>query len=224
MPISREVRHVVLFTSIVAGILTTIFGWRMLAQFLLQSSDISTSVSLEDRLSPRWFILHPLLSIIGSIALPIPGVILRKYKGYWSKKVHAYVFVLAILATFTGVYVIYVQKDAREKLHLASWHAIAGATICFAYLSVGFVGLAALDPDHAFISKKSVKGTFKWVHKTGGRLLLVGGYLVCLSGWYKFFEGEDFLRGVAVVIAASLLTYLDQIVSICQRETATKTD
>ena len=212
MVLSRPARHVVLTLTVLGSIYVSFQAWGLLAVFLHKSPELLSSFSLSDRTSSHWFILHPLLAILGTVMLPVPAVLLRKYKGYWSKKIHAYVFVVAMLATALSCYVIYAQKEVRGKPHLSSWHAIAGACLGLGYAGIALAGLLALDPDYAILHGKRVKATLKWVHKSGGRLLLVGGYLVCFSGWYKFFDaGSELWGGVLVTFTASLLTYLDPL-------------
>ena len=212
MVLSHSVRHVLLLITLLLSVLVIVHAWRLLAVSLGHSGDIWSSVSFTDAFSPGWFILHPLLGILGTLVFPVPAVLLRKYKGYWSKKVHAYVFGLSLLLTSVCVYVIYAQREARGKAHFSSWHAIGGAGLGIGYVILSAVGLVALDPDYAFV--KRMKSTLKWIHKSGGRILLVFGYGVCFSGWYKFFsQGPNMWAGILVGATASLLTYIDPLAS-----------
>jgi len=214
MVISRTARHVVLAATLFAGYHITMTSWSMLALYLTKSPIISESVSLDDPSSSKWFILHPVLAIIGTICLPVPGVILRKYKGYWSKKIHALFFALSMTALAASLYFVWENKVARGKTHLTSWHALGGAAYTAGFLFLFAVGIMSLDPDLACIGKTNASfSSLKWVHKSGGRLLLVFGYWVCFSGWYKYYEGADLLLGALVASAASVLTYLDPLLS-----------
>jgi len=170
---------------------------------------------MDDGTSPKWFILHPLLAIAGTVSIPVPAIILRKYKGYWSKKIHGYFFVLSLVLTGASMYFVYVNKALRRKPHLYSWHALGGALVVVGYLCLFSAGLMALDPDFACIGKTNpLRETLKWVHKSGGRVLLVLGYWVCFSGWYKFYQdGAEMRMGLGVAAAASLLTYIDPLIS-----------
>jgi hypothetical protein len=214
MVLSRNTRHFVLFVSILLGAQIASSSWSMLALYLTKSEDLFASVSLDDPSSSKWFILHPVLAIIGTVCIPVPGVILRKYKGYWSKKIHALFFTVSMLCIIFSMYIVWVNKESRGKPHLSSWHALGGAAYLVAFLALFLVGVMALDPDLACFSKSnSPYSSLKWIHKSGGRLLLVLGYWICFSGWYKFFEGSDLALGAVVASVASILTYIDPLVS-----------
>lgn len=214
MALSRNARHVVLIVSILLGAQIALTSWSMLALYLTKSSDIGASVSLDDPSSSKWFILHPVLAIIGTVCIPVPGVILRKYKGYWSKKIHALFFGFSMLCIVASIYFVWANKESRGKPHLSSWHALGGAGYLVGFFALFLVGVVALDPDVACLSKtNSPHSSLKWIHKSGGRLLLVFGYWICFSGWYKFYEGSDMLLGTAVATIASILTYIDPLVS-----------
>lgn len=218
MALSRSIRHVVLSGVILLGLVVSVYSSRYVAEALGKSSGVTVNFSATDMSAPSWFLAHPVLGILGAVTLPVPAIILRKYKGYWSKKIHAYVLGVSLVVLFGCVYVAYAHKDARGKHHLMSYHAKAGASLVSAYLLFSFMGAAALDPDYAFISDKEKKALFKWVHKTWGRLSLVIGYWICFSGWAKFFEGSTLYAGAGVAAGASFLTYLDPIVGIIMPE------
>jgi hypothetical protein len=82
------------------------------------------------------------------------------------------------------------------------------------YAAVAIVGIISLDPDFAFISDKVRKTILKWMHKSGGRILVVLGVWVCFSGWAKFFHGPAFYGGIIVACIASLLVYVDPLVNL----------
>jgi len=213
MALSRTTRHVVLALTVIMAIQIAVESWSMLAQYLTKSPDLAQSFSFEDQTSSKWFILHPVLAIIGTVCLPVPGVILRKYRGYWSKKIHALFFGLSLFAILGSMYFVWTNKNSRDKPHLSSWHALGGAVYFLGFIALFLVGVVALDPDLAFISKShSLHRMLKWMHKSGGRMLLVIGYWVCFSGWYKFYEGQDLLKGFAVAAGATVLTYIDPLV------------
>jgi hypothetical protein len=85
------------------------------------------------------------------------------------------------------------------------------------YVLFTLVGVFAMDPDWAWLDQSSpLRAQLKSVHKVWGRPLLVVGYLVCLSGWYKFFR-HDFVQmqnAILVVAVAIVLTYLDVIIGL----------
>jgi len=214
MTLSRTARHFVLAATLLAGFQIAIRSWLTLALHLTKSPYIAASVSLEDPTSSKWFILHPVLAIIGTLCIPVPGVILRKYKGYWSKKIHALLFGVSMMCVFASMYFVWINKESRGKPHLVSWHAMGGALYTIGFLVLLAVGIVALDPDLACMGKSSSYfSLLKWIHKSGGRVLLVVGYWVCFSGWYRFYEGADLLIGALVATAASVLTYIDPIMS-----------
>lgn len=214
MALSRTARHVILAGSILVGFQIAFSSWSMLALYLTKSPEISSSVSLDDPTSSKWFILHPVLAIIGTLCVPVPGVILRKYKGYWSKKIHALFFTVSSLCVLGSLYFVWINKESRGKPHLASWHALGGTLYTIGFVVLLTVGIVALDPDLACMGKTSSYFILlKWAHKSGGRALLVMGYWVCFSGWYKFYEGSDLVIGALVALAASVLTYIDPLMS-----------
>lgn len=213
MAISRQGRHILLSLVILLGLLLTIESSKLLSQYLLGSNQGLIAFSAESKSEPAWFLAHPVLSILGSVTIPVPAVILRKYKGYWSKKIHAYMFGLSIIAITMGIYVVFTSKRSRGKSHLASLHAQAAAVLVILYAVVAIIGVIALDPDYAFISDRVRKTLLKWIHKTGGRILVILGVWVCFSGWAKFFDGATLYGGAAIAAIASLLTYVDPLVS-----------
>lgn len=196
------------------GFLLTIESSKLLSQYLIGSDQGITAFSPEKRSEPAWFLAHPILSILGSITIPVPAVIIRKYKGYWSKKIHAYMFGASIIALALGTYVVFASKISRGKAHLNSLHSQAAAVLIILYAAVAIVGIISLDPDFAFISDKVRKTILKWMHKSGGRILVVLGFWVCFSGWAKFFDGPAFYGGIMVACIASLLVYVDPLVNL----------
>ena len=213
MALPRSVRHVVLSSTLLAIVLMTVASTTTLSATLLGKGQSLRDSFRSDTSSSLWFILHPLLAIAGTVSLPVPAVLLRKYKGYWSKKIHAYFFIAGVALTIASLYVIYVNKEAKGKWHIQSYHAIAGAVLVLGYIAFCVIGVLALDPDYACIPSEDLKSTLKWVHKSGGRVLLVAGYWVCFSGWYKFYQGSDLTTGFLVALMASFLTYVDPIVA-----------
>ena len=77
MAISTVVRHFVLGLTIVGGILATVLGSRKVAAHLVGHEDAINGFSAEDKGSSAWFLAHPILAIIGTVAMPVPAVILR---------------------------------------------------------------------------------------------------------------------------------------------------
>jgi hypothetical protein len=225
MVLSHPNRNIVLPLVITGGCGVFIASWRMLSTCLLKTDSLSASIrNLADRAGPSWFMWHPLFAIVGTLLLPVPGVILRKYKGYWSKKIHGYVFATSLLCTFASLYFIFQAKEAKARPHLTTVHAWAGLALSVGYTALAAAGIFGLDPDHAVLQKNTPRERFvKWIHKSGGRVLLVGGYWVCFSGWYKFFNKEGSMyAGALVALTASLLTYIDPIVSEYQRRAEKK--
>lgn len=212
MALARSTRHFVLSAVILLGVLLSLYSSRYIADFLGKPTGNAVTFSSTDVSSSAWFLAHPVLGILGAVTLPVPAIILRKYKGYWSKKIHAYLLGASVLALLACCYVVFVHKDARGKHHLVSYHAKAGAALILAYIAFSVVGVIALDPDYAFITDKDRKAVLKRIHKTWGRVSLVIGYWICFSGWAKFFEGSILYSGAAVVTVASFLTYLDPLV------------
>jgi hypothetical protein len=212
MAISRVWRHIVLLTIVVLGTIVFHNSSKTISKHLVGNDGGISNFAKSDPSSPSWFLAHPILAILATVLLPVPAVILRKYKGYWSKKIHAYVFSISLVSLILSLYIAFVHKDARGKNHLVSLHAKAGALLAVSYLVFAIVGLVALDPDFAVISEKPRKNLLKWIHKSGGRVLLVMGYWICFSGWMKFFDGPILWAGVAVAVSASFLTYLDPLV------------
>jgi hypothetical protein len=207
--IRRNRLTILLVATLVGSVLVSFVSWRALAYFLTGTSEISGSISLVDKSSSGWFLLHPVLAIIGTVALPVPGVIIRKYKGYWSKKVHALFFFIAISAILSSLYVVYSSKEAKRKAHLQSYHALLGLSLALGYAGMAMIANMALDPDTGFIKHLLVRPWLKWIHTSGGRLLLVFGYWICLTGWYKFFTGLELFGGAFVALVASILTLID---------------
>ena len=202
-----------LASCLIVGAFVFIYSWRTIATSLNGTPNISQSVVLDDPASAKWFILHPILAIMGTVVLPIPAVILRQYKGYWSKKIHAFFFVLSVACIVASMYFIYTNKEIKNKPHLSSWHSLGGAFVVLGYIALFIVGIVALDPDMACITNENtIKGKLKWFHKSGGRMLLVVGYWVCFSGWYKFYTGTELILGAVVASVASVLTYMDPII------------
>jgi hypothetical protein len=216
---SKILRTVILLVTIGWTVVYSIYGWRELCSVLIGHKSIRRSVSFTDLSAPEWFMLHPLLAILGTVALPVPGIILRKYKGYWSKKIHALFMTVSSLAVFLSVYVVFVNRSVREKPHLASTHAWYGATIFAGYILFTLSGFYGLDPDWASVKDEKLKKTIKWIHKSGGRIFAVIGYWVCLTGWQKLFHRDEAKMRLAfvVVITASVLTILDPIVGLFNR-------
>jgi hypothetical protein len=212
MTIRRSLRHIVLASVILLGSLLFVQSSKIIAKHLVGGDDWLSSFSNSDPSNAAWFVAHPILAIAGSVILPVPAIILRKYKGYWSKKIHAYVFGLSLIALFLSLYIAFVHKDVRGKDHLVSLHAKAGAFLAASYLVLAMVGLLALDPDFARVIDKTRKTNLKWIHKSGGRELAVVGYWICFSGWVKFFDGPVLWVGGAVAFVATFLTYLDPLV------------
>ena len=200
---------ILLFVTILASLVLIVSAWKKLAIFLLSSDEISNGIVFSDKTSSGWFLAHPVLAITGTVCLPVPGVLVRKYKGYWSKKVHAFIFGAAILCITLSVYVIYTSKEAKNRPHVTSNHGLMGYGLMIAYVGMSIIGILTLDPDMSLISSISLKAWFKWVHATGGRNLIVIGFWICYSGWYKFFSGTDLLYGVVVAVIASLFTVLN---------------
>lgn len=204
-------RHILLSIVICFGCLTCYFSSRYVSHHLGDNYDGLMSFSNLDASSSSWFVAHPILGILGAVVLPVPAVILRKYKGYWSKKIHAYVFAASVLSLIACIYIAFVHKDARGKNHFVSLHAKAGSILAIIYVLLSAVGLLALDPDHALMMAKSRKTLLKTLHKSGGRYLLVAGYWICFSGWLKFFDGTVMYMGIAVATVSSFLTFVDPL-------------
>lgn len=212
MALSKPFRHVVLALTILGGIVLTVFGSRKIAFHLIGNEDAINGFSASDKSSSSWFLAHPILALIGTVTLPVPAVILRKYKGYWSKKIHAYVFLVAVLAILGAVGVVIANKAARNKNHFVTVHGVSGLILAIAYISLTAIGVVSLDPDYACL-QGNAKNILKWIHKSGGRLLLVAGYWICFSGWYKWFQGAELAAAAVVASLATLLTYIDPIAS-----------
>ena len=213
MALGRSTRHMLLAAVFLCAAIGTVWSSKLISHHLLGSSDGWSSFSSNDRSNPAWFLAHPILAIVGSVTLPVPAVILRKYKGYWSKKVHAYFFVIAIVALLGSIYIAFTSKSAKGKDHLVSYHARSGALLFAGYILTAVSGVIALDPDFAFISDKTRKTFLKWLHKSGGRVLVVFGIWVCFSGWVKFFSSTNMYVGLLVAIVSSVLTFIDPITS-----------
>jgi hypothetical protein len=140
----------------------------------------------------------------------VPGIILRKYKGYWSKRIHSIVFTLAIGLLIAAIWVAYSHKTLKDKPHFRSYHGIGGLILLSLYIGQGLGGLLALDPDLSIAAMKNMKKLIKKFHKSGGKLVTIFGILVILSGWWKFFPYHP--AGVAAAVTASLLVFLDTLV------------
>lgn len=217
MVLSHPTRSLVLPAVVVGGCGVFLASWRMLSGSLLKTSVLAESFNnLADRAGPSWFLWHPLFAIMGTVVLPIPAVILRQYKGYWSKKIHALVFSASLACTIASLYFIFTAKDAKAKPHMTTPHAWAGLVVSLGYVASSFSGIFGLDPDLAVLGKGSeLKKKAKWWHTNGGRVWVTGGYWVCFSGWYKFYnKGNDMWAGILVASAASLLTFIDTISSL----------
>lgn len=206
--IHRNSLPYVVAATLVVSILIVYFSGKQLAMFLLGTGDVFGSLDFSDKTSPGWFLAHPLLAILGTVAIPVPGLLVRKFKGYWSKKVHAFLFSVAVSALLASLFIIYGSKEAKNKPHLQSYHGILGAILTLGYVAMAMIGSMALDPDTAFIREKRIRSWFKWIHMSGGRILLVSGYWICLTGWYKFFPGAESIVGVIVAVFATFLTFL----------------
>ena len=217
MALSALGRSVLMLLTVAWSVAYCFFGWTELSSVLIGHKTIRRSVSLTDFSANEWFILHPLLAVLGTVALPVPGIILRSYKGYWSKKYHAILLGLSTLAVFLSVYVVFVNRSVRGKSHISSLHSFFGLMLFLGYVLFTLVGVFAMDPDWAWLDQSSpLRAQLKSVHKVWGRPLLVVGYLVCLSGWYKFFR-HDFVQmqnAIVVVAVAIVLTYLDVIIGL----------
>lgn len=208
MEIHRNNLAYVVAATLVVSILIVLVAWKLLGTFLLGTGEIFGSLDFSDKTSSGWFLAHPLLAILGTVALPVPGLLVRKFKGYWSKKVHAFLFSSAVSALLASLFIIYASKEAKNKPHLQSYHGIFGALLTLGYVGMAMIGSMALDPDTSFIREKHIRSWMKWIHKSGGRILLVAGYWICLTGWYKFFPGAESIVGAMVAGLATFLTFL----------------
>lgn len=219
MALSSLGRSVLILLTIAWSVAYCFYGWTALSSVLIGHRTIRRSVSLTDFSANEWFILHPLLAVLGTVALPVPGIILRRYKGYWSNKFHAIFLGLSTLAVFLSVYVVFVNRSVRGKSHISSLHSFFGLMLFLGYILFTLVGVFAMDPDWAWLNHSSpLRAQLKAVHKVWGRPLLVMGYLVCLSGWYKFFQhnSEQMQNAVVVVVVAIVLTYIDMIIALIE--------
>ena len=217
MEITKPLRSIILTLVIIWTIFFCYRGWNELLSVMgVTERDIWESISTLDHSSKAWFIIHPLLAILGTVALPVPAVILRRYKGYWSKKIHAYFFIVATSSVCLSMYVIYVHKNAKGKQHFQTSHSLYGATLLAAYLLFSLVGSVALDPDWSLISNETVIDYMKWGHKFAGRIFIAVGFWVCLSGWkYKFEKDEKNMWNATVVVSlATFLVFMDKAIEL----------
>lgn len=215
MEFSKSLRSVVLALVIIWTIFFCRLGWiELLSVMGVTEADIWQSVTTLDHSTKAWFTVHPILAILGTVALPVPAVILRRYKGYWSKKIHAYFFIVATTSVFLSTYVIYVHKNAKGKSHFQTSHSLYGITLVVAYSLFSLAGSVALDPDWSLISGEKLVDYIKWGHKTIGRIFIVAGFWVCLSGWkYKFEKDEKNMWNATFVVSlASFLVFMDKII------------
>jgi hypothetical protein len=211
MHLSTQGRHIVLVFVTLIGFAVVVASSVLLSRKLSDSSLPNASFPVGDPSSKSWFLAHPVLAIVGAVVLPVPGIILRKYKGYWSKKIHAIILTLALLILLMSLFFVYAHKQAKQKEHFVSIHAKSGALLLVLYLFFCVIGLIALDPDWAFISRKEIKTVMKRIHKSLGRITLVFGYWICFSGWLKFYQGGIMYAGLGIALVASALTYLDPL-------------
>lgn len=170
-----------------------------------------------DTASKAWFIYHPVFMSLAAVGIPLTAVVQQRLAGYKSNKLHMYMMITAIACAFTGFFIIFTNKRAKNEAHFESVHGKFGLAWLIFAVTIGLSGLFALDADNRlkFFSPEagiSNLGRFRLmrkVHAYTGRFELLFGYLTVYLGWINFFGPSNEFRNWAGMIL--LLIFLTSV-------------
>jgi hypothetical protein len=126
-----------------------------------------------------WFNWHPLMMLVGFVAMAGNAALIKKIGGYENTKMHGYLMSACIAVTSFAWYVIYSNKEMYNKAHLMTIHGKLGAAIMVGYFGVGIFGAVALHPDFGILKTNK---SLRLMHKLGGRLLTALAWVCCVLG------------------------------------------
>jgi hypothetical protein len=173
--------------------------------------------SVLDEEGRKKFIYHPILMTVGVVGIPLAAILQQRLFGYRSKKIHMYSMIVSLLVSLAGGYIIVSEKLEEKKHHFHSVHAIGGLVWTIFAVSQSFFGLLALDPDLRLEKFRSELGmenvkrfmTARSIHSIFGRSIVVFGYAVLFTGWWKFFSQDTtktvIMGGFLVALTGFLL-------------------
>ena len=148
---------------------------------------------------PAFFHLHPLLMMVGYVALAGNAITMKKVVGFENTKWHGYVMFLASVAAWAGGWVIWQNKENFGKAHITTTHATIGAfTLC-----------GSLYPVMSWYLYNPVDGvkrtdkTYRLVHRYTGRFWTVMSFAAIFTGVLQV--EKDPMKQAAILGSLGLL-------------------
>ena len=88
----------------------------------------------------RYFSWHPFLMTCGMVGVAGISAITKKRGGYANTKMHGIMGWASIMLSFSGIYVIYQNKENNGYEHLKSLHAQVGLALIVTCVGLGMAG------------------------------------------------------------------------------------
>mmetsp|Transcript_16076 Transcript_16076/g.26245 ORF Transcript_16076/g.26245 Transcript_16076/m.26245 type:complete len:193 (+) Transcript_16076:138-716(+) len=149
-----------------------------------------------------WFSWHPLCMMLALFPCVINAVMVKKIGGLENTRVHGTLMTLASGLMLFGFYVIHSNKELMGKEHYTTYHGKLGVFLVICFFSGGIVGFATLSPDYG---KMKTDKNVRLFHKYWNRLLILLGWLACVSGFTTVYP--DPLQGALFLVPIIFFSY-----------------
>eukprot|EP00605_Chrysophyceae_sp_TOSAG23-4_P001329 GSChrysophyteH1.ASY1.ANO1.1446.1 assembled CDS len=146
-----------------------------------------------------WFNLHPLFMSVAFILLSGFGTLIKKLGGYENTKMHGMLLSLSFVSSLIGLYVIYSNKEMRNKEHFQTAHGQLGLLVIISYFSLMMFGGIFLHPDFGLTAYKTNQ-TLRNFHKWFGKFVMACSWYTAYTGFHTMAKGS-YLLEIPVVLA-----------------------